>query len=99
MKNTYPNHYKLKKKQFKVAVTFLTAYNGIFNVTNKNKKFYFAKSITDEDAFIHITIPPGAYEFESLNNETRRIIIEERHFTEVDYPFTINQICPHQIVS
>ena len=28
-------------KQFKIAVTFVTGYNGIFNVTNKNKKFYF----------------------------------------------------------
>ena len=27
-------------KQFKLAVTFLTGYNGKFNVTNKNKKFY-----------------------------------------------------------
>ena len=26
-------------KQFKIAVTFLTAYNGIFNVTNSNNKF------------------------------------------------------------
>ena len=28
-------------KQFKVAVTFLTAYNGIFSVTGKNNKFFF----------------------------------------------------------
>ena len=26
-------------KQFKIAITFLTGYNGIFNVTNSNKKF------------------------------------------------------------
>ena len=39
-------------KQFKIAVTFLTGYNGIFNVTDKNNKFYFAKSITDEGDFI-----------------------------------------------
>ena len=32
-------------KQFKTAITFLTVYNGIFNVTDKNNKFYFAKSI------------------------------------------------------
>ena len=47
-------------KQFKIAVTFLTAYNGIFNVTNSNIKFYFKKTITNEDDFIQITIPPGA---------------------------------------
>ena len=39
-------------KQFKIAVTFISGYNGIFNVTDKNNKFYFAKSITDDD-FVH----------------------------------------------
>ena len=76
-------------KQFKIAVTFLTGYNGIFNVTSKNNEFYFMKSITDEDGFIQITIPLGAYEIESLNNEIKRIIINEEHFTEANYPFTI----------
>ena len=33
------------KKQFKIAITFLTGLNGIFNVTNSNIKFYFMKSI------------------------------------------------------
>ena len=47
-------------KQFKIAVTFLTGCNGIFNVTDKNNKFCFIKSITDEDGYIQITIPPGA---------------------------------------
>ena len=28
-------------KQFKIAVTFLTGYNGIFNVTNSNNKFFY----------------------------------------------------------
>ena len=76
-------------KQFKKAVTFLSAYNGIFNVTNENNKFYFTKSITDDDGFIKITIPPGAYEIESLNNEIRRIIIDREYYTESNYPFTI----------
>ena len=30
-------------KQWKIAVTFLTGYNGIFKVTNSNNKFYFMK--------------------------------------------------------
>ena len=47
------------------------------------------KSITDEDGFIQIFIPPGAYGIESLNNENKRIIIDEGHFTEANYPFTI----------
>ena len=75
-------------KQFKIAVTFLTGYNGIFNVTTENNKFYFLKSITDND-HIQITIPPGAYEIESLNNEIKRIIIDQEHYTETNYPFNI----------
>ena len=34
------------------------------------------------------TIPPGAYEIESLNKEIKRIFIEEGSITEEDYPFT-----------
>ena len=75
-------------KQFQIAITFLTGYNGIFNVTNANNKFYFTKSITDDDHII-ITIPPGAYEIESLNNEIKRIIIDQEHYTEANYPINI----------
>ena len=35
-------------KQFKIAVTFLSGYNGIFNVTNANNEFYFTKWVSDE---------------------------------------------------
>ena len=42
-------------KQFKVAVSLLTGYNGIFNVTNSNKKFHFKKTITDRDDFFSNT--------------------------------------------
>ena len=70
-------------KQFKKAVTFLTGYKGIFNVTNSNNKFYSMKSISDEDGYLQITIPPGAFEIESLNNELKRNFIDEEH-----YPFT-----------
>ena len=75
-------------RQFKIAITFLTAYNGIFNVTNKNNKFYFKKAVSDDD-FIEITISPGVYEIESLNDEIKRIIINKGHYTETDYPFKI----------
>ena len=75
-------------KQFKIAVTFLSAYNGIFNVTNSNNKFYFFKSISDDD-HIQISIRPGVYEIEALNNEMKRIIIDEEYYTEANYPFTI----------
>ena len=92
-KSTHEEHLsqplQTNNKQFKIALTFLTGYNGIFNVTNSNKKFYFTKSISDEDGFIQITISPGAYELKNLNNEIKRIIIDEEHYTEAHYPFTI----------
>ena len=91
-KSTHTEHLsqplQTNNKQFKIAITFLTGYNGIFNVRISNNKFYFAKSITDRNGFIQITITHGAYEIESLNNEIKRIIIEG-HFTEADFPFTI----------
>ena len=92
-KSTHEEHLsqplQTNNKQFKIAVTFLSAYNGIFNVTNENNKFYFTKSITDDNHYIMITIPPGAYEIESLNDEIKRIIINDAHFTEANYPFII----------
>ena len=77
-------------KQFKEAVTFLIGYNGIFNVTNKNEKTYFAKTFTDEMVlFIQIKIPPGAYEIGSPKSEIKRIFIGAEHFIESNYSFTI----------
>ena len=93
IKSTHEEHFfqplQTNNKQFKIAITFLSGYNGIFNVTNTNNKFYFKKTITNEDGFIKITIPPGAYEIESLNNESKRIIIDEGHYNENEYRFTI----------
>ena len=89
-KNTHEDHLfhplQTNNKQFKMAVTFLSAFNGIFNVTNSNKKFYFLKSINDH---IQITIRPGVYEIEALNDEIKRIFIDQGHYTELDYPFHI----------
>ena len=91
-KSTHEEHLfqplQTNNKQFKIAITFLSAYNGIFNVTNLNNKFYFFKSISDDD-HIQISIRPGAYEIEALNNEIKRIIVDEGHYTEVEYPFYI----------
>ena len=47
------------------------------------------KSITNENGFVQITIPPGAYEIEALDNELKRINIDEDRFTEANYPFKI----------
>ena len=92
-KSTHEEHLsqplQTNKKQSKTAVTFLAGYNSIFNVTNNNNKFSFTKSISHEDGFIQITKPTGAYEIESLNIEIKRIIIDKKHYTETNYPFTI----------
>ena len=55
--------------------------------TIKNNS-YFKKAIKDDDHII-ITIPPGAYEIESLNNEIKSIIIDQEYYTEANYPFNI----------
>ena len=70
-----PQPLQTNNKHNKIAVTLLTGYNGIFNVTSSNNKFYFLKSITDEDGYIQITISPGAYEIESLNNEIKKLLL------------------------
>ena len=92
-KSTHEEHLvqslQTNNKQFKIAVTFLTAYNGIFNVTNENNKFYFTKSIADDNHYTVITISPGAYEIESLDDEIKRINIDLDLYTEANYPFKI----------
>ena len=44
-KSTHEEHLfqplQTNNKQFKLAVTFLSAYDGIFNVTNKNNVLFF----------------------------------------------------------
>ena len=91
-KSTHEEHLfqplQTNNKQFNIAVTFLSAYNGIFNVTSKNNKIIFFKSISDND-HIQISIRPGVYEIEALNDEIKRIIIDEGHYAELDYPFNI----------
>ena len=46
-KSTHEEHLsnplQTNNKQFKIAVSFLSAYNGVFNVTIPNNKFYFTK--------------------------------------------------------
>ena len=78
-KSTHEEHLlqplQTNNNQFKLAVAFLTASNGIFNVTNSNKNFHSMKSLTDEDGFIKKTISPASYEIESLNIEIKRIIM------------------------
>ena len=77
------------KKQFKIAVTFLTAYNGIFNVTTSNNRFQFKKTITNEGNFIQITNPQGGSGIQPLNIEIQRIITDKRYYTAFNDPFKI----------
>ena len=89
-KSTHEEHLsqplQTNNKQFKIAITFLTGYNVIFNITSKNNKFCF---INPANEILMITIPHGAYELESLVLEIKRIIIEEGHITKDFYPFSI----------
>ena len=87
MKSTYLDHFRLIKK-YKVAVTFLTGYNGIFNVTNSNEKFLFTTSFSDIEPSFNV-ISPGVYELESLDAEIKRICFNDGYFGEDDYPFKI----------
>ena len=92
-KSTHEEHLsqplQTNNKQFKIAVTFLSGYNGIFNVIIANNKFCFRKTISDEDGFVQITIPPGAYEMESLNDEIKRNINDEEYYKEASSLFKI----------
>ena len=80
---------KTNIKQFKVDIFSLTADIELIIVTNSINKIYFGKSITNKDGSIQITIPPGNHETEKLNNEIKRIIIEEEHLREANIPSTI----------
>ena len=48
-----------------------------------------AKSFTNNDGFIQLTLPRDAYELKILIIEFERIISEQGHFTESNYPFKI----------
>ena len=66
----------------------LSEYSGFLNARDRISKFYFTKSINDKEIFSQISIPTGVYELEILNDEMKRIFIEERPFAEKIYPLT-----------
>ena len=82
-------------KRFIIAITFLTGYNGIFIVTCSDNIFYFKKTNTDGDDFTQITIPPGAYEIESLNNEIRSIFLMKNNSPNQNIRFNSNHFFQH----
>ena len=63
-------------KQFQTAVTFLSGYNGIFNITTKTSEFYYTKTI-DNDDYSEGIIRPGAYELENLEEKFKRILLKK----------------------
>ena len=52
------------REHFKIAVIFLTGFNGIFIVLTQNKKFFFLSAINDDD-FNEVHNLEGAQEVEN----------------------------------
>ena len=59
-------------KQFKIAITFLTGYNGFFNITDVNIKFFY---ITPEKMIVDFVIPKGANELEAIDLDINRLMV------------------------
>ena len=102
-KSTHEGHIyqslQTNKKQFKIAVTLLTGYNGRYNVPNSNNKNYSQNQLLINMVLFRLLFRKVSYENENLIIEIRRIIFGEGMFSETDYPFTINQIFQPQVVS
>ena len=78
-------------KQYKTSVTFLVGYKDTFNVTNKNKKFYFTVSIKDDD-LNQKTIPIRASGIENLNCEMKRVFFMKVLLQKLHIRLPSNQI-------
>ena len=84
-----------KNQPLRTHKTFLNGYNGIFEITNKNIDFIF-KSVFEGVKYNVITIPPGTYDSESLDEESK-IIIDDGYITE-DIHFQCKQIPQLRVV-
>ena len=83
-------------KQFQTAVTFLSGYNGIFNITTKTNKFYYTKTI-DNDDYSEGIIRPGAYELENLREKFKRILLKNDILQKKLILFKSNQVFQLQV--
>ena len=83
---TLDEQLQTNNKQFKIAITFLTGYNGIFNITDANNKFYY---VTPEKMIVDIVIPNGAYELEAIDLEIKRLMVLNGDSDGETFPFTI----------
>ena len=77
-------------RKFKVAVTLLTGYNGIFNIIDKNYKFFY---LTHTNMPKEIIIPPDNVkktdDITSFNTKIKELIVEVGDATGENYPFLI----------
>ena len=69
-----------------MAITFLTGYNGIFNITDENNKFFY---VTREKMIVDNAIPKVAYELEALDLEIKRLMVLNGDSDGESFPFTI----------
>ena len=56
----------------------------VFSTSQTQIISFFRKTITNENGFVQINIPPGAYGIKSLIDEIKRITIDEEHYTEAN---------------
>ena len=75
-------------KDFKTAITFLTGYNGNFNITEIDNKFY---CITPEKIIVDIVLEKGAYELEAMDLEIKRLMVLNGDSDGETIPITIKQ--------
>ena len=87
-KSTYkeqlPEQLITNNKQFKISVSLLPGYSGIFNVNDKKNKSQFATSINHDDFKVN-TVPQGDNELESFDDESKRNITKKSSYTEQNY--------------
>ena len=78
-------------QQLRIAITVLTGYNGIFDVTTRNNINIF---ISVSECFENnaIRIPPATFDVEILIKGIKRNIIDDGLFKEEEYHFSMKTI-------
>jgi hypothetical protein len=81
-------------KKYEVCLLSLNMYNDIPNVTNKNNKFKYTNNISgledDNTVWKTIELPPGAYQFEEINNKITEEMIKNDDYDKEKNEFYIN---------
>ena len=80
-----------KNRQYRIAVTFLTGYNG-FSLLQAKLEVSIAQTHIRMMISLFFSILPGAYELQSLDNENKRSFIKDCYFTEQNHLFIIDPI-------